>query len=210
MPRRAFSLVELLVVIAIIALLAAILFPAFATVRGRARQTSCLSNLKQIGSAVAMYTQDYDGRFPYAVDPSDRVHPSTWDEIPAFQSQIPALPWVQDALSAYTKSPQVFNCPADGGFSEMDFTGLPLDARPTSFDKFGSSYYYRTEVAALNLVDSSIARPAQTNLFFDGTGAWHGTFVPRAKRYNVLFADGHAKNINEPQLDEAWQTNLTN
>ena len=62
MKRRGFTLIELLVVIAIIAILAAILFPVFARAREKARQTSCLSNLKQVGLASNMYLQDYDER----------------------------------------------------------------------------------------------------------------------------------------------------
>ena len=58
--RRGFTLIELLVVIAIIAILAAILFPVFAQAREKARQTACMSNMKQIGSAYIMYAQDYD------------------------------------------------------------------------------------------------------------------------------------------------------
>src|SRR6202035_4755634 len=59
-----FTLIELLVVIAIIAILAAILFPVFAQAREKARQTACLNNLKQMGTAIAMYTQDYDENLP--------------------------------------------------------------------------------------------------------------------------------------------------
>jgi prepilin-type N-terminal cleavage/methylation domain-containing protein/prepilin-type processing-associated H-X9-DG protein len=62
--RRAFTLIELLVVIAIIAILAAILFPVFAQAREKARQTSCVSNEKQLGLAFLMYAQDYDETFP--------------------------------------------------------------------------------------------------------------------------------------------------
>ena len=64
-PRKfAFTLIELLVVIAIIAILAAILFPVFAQAREKARQASCQSNLKQIGTALITYAADYDGGMP--------------------------------------------------------------------------------------------------------------------------------------------------
>src|SRR5665213_1415454 len=62
--RKGFTLIELLVVIAIIAILAAILFPVFAKVREKARQTTCASNEKQLGLGVLQYVQDYDERYP--------------------------------------------------------------------------------------------------------------------------------------------------
>ena len=64
--RLGFTLIELLVVIAIIAILAAILFPVFAQARESARQTSCLSNMKQLGLAMTMYAQDYDEAVPWS------------------------------------------------------------------------------------------------------------------------------------------------
>lgn len=206
--RLAFTLVELLVVIAIIAILTAILLPVFFTVRGKARQASCISNLKQIGSAVQMYTQDYDGRFPYAIDPSDRMLPAIWSSRPTFQNLLPQLPYLQDCVRPYTASPALFHCPGDVGFTYADFAERPMDAIPSSFEKYGTSYYYRTEVAADQLGESTIAAPAKINLIFDGAGHWHGTLIPPQSRYNVLFADSHVKNITRPQINEAWGTSI--
>jgi len=95
--KRAFTLIELLVVIAIIAILAAILFPVFSQARDKARQASCQSNLKQLGSAFLMYTQDYDEQLPY------NYHYSNGQA---------ALWWWEDDLQPYIKNLQVLICPS--------------------------------------------------------------------------------------------------
>jgi prepilin-type N-terminal cleavage/methylation domain-containing protein len=97
--RCGFTLIELLVVIAIIAILAAILFPVFAQVREKARQTSCLSNLKQLGTAMLMYVADHDGYFPPALgrEPSQRfVYEWSW----------------LNRIQPYVKNLGVFICPS--------------------------------------------------------------------------------------------------
>jgi prepilin-type N-terminal cleavage/methylation domain-containing protein/prepilin-type processing-associated H-X9-DG protein len=86
--RRAFTLIELLVVIAIIAILAAILFPVFAKVREKARQTACLSNMKQISLGLLMYSNDYDSYLPSPFIYTHTVKDSSGNEIFAMTSYI--------------------------------------------------------------------------------------------------------------------------
>ena len=214
-PKRlhsGFTLIELLVVIAIIAILAGILFPVFLTARGKAREISCLSNLHQVGVANSMYAQDYDGLYPFAVDPADKWTPQIWASHPEFQAQIANMPLINEALQPYVKSKEIFHCPADTGFDYEDFVpglmidplGNPKNANPSSFKKFGTSYYYRTEIAFKNAGESSIQRPAEVNVYFDGAGKWHGSLFPLALRYNTAFADGHTKSLTRDQLDIIW------
>ena len=95
---RAFTLIELLVVIAIIAILAAILFPVFAQAREAARKASCVSNLKQIGSSVMMYTQDYDE--------------NTTPAFLYYTNGNADLVWWPDLVRPYVKNEQVYLCPS--------------------------------------------------------------------------------------------------
>jgi len=115
-PVKGFTLIELLVVIAIIAILAAILFPVFAKVREKARQTSCTSNMKQIGLGILQYVQDNDEAFPSGQQDNDN---SGW----------PSL------VQPYIKSLAVFRCPDETNTNlpatkpdwlREDWAGVPI------------------------------------------------------------------------------------
>src|SRR5438128_8863640 len=102
--RFAFTLIELLVVIAIIAILAAILFPVFAQARERARMSACVSNMRQIGSALMMYVQDYDETYPYI-----RFHcPGGGGALKGSRCYV----W-KNAIRPYLKSAEVLACPSN-------------------------------------------------------------------------------------------------
>jgi prepilin-type N-terminal cleavage/methylation domain-containing protein/prepilin-type processing-associated H-X9-DG protein len=93
--RSGFTLIELLVVIAIIAILAAILFPVFARAREKARQSSCLSNIKQLALGELMYAGDYDERLPFR-----------WAQTPLGNF------YITDLIYPYINNVQVFECPS--------------------------------------------------------------------------------------------------
>lgn len=97
--QAGFTLIELLVVIAIIAILAAILFPVFAKVREKARQTSCSSNMKQLGLAFVQYAEDYDETYPS----TNATRQSSFPNGQAWAGK----------LYAYVKSTAVYHCPDD-------------------------------------------------------------------------------------------------
>ena len=184
MSRRAFTLIELLVVIAIIAILAAILFPVFAQTREKARQASCISNVKQLLLGALMYTQDYDEKFHrlLVANPTCVTNPGActggcpskcWNNDPNGPDQAIGA---EDMLNPYVKNTAIWKCPSDT-VRRDDCTGpngwwYPISYSFTHFQPgtwentqtFGLCAYY---ASADSKTLSEVGRPGQTVLMYE-------------------------------------------
>jgi len=204
--RSGFTLIELLVVIAIISILAAILFPIFQSVRENARQTSCASNLRNLGLAVFLYTQDADERLPPA----------------AYATPASFVAWY-DLTDLYVKDKNIWHC--------LSNPSSLTDASGKVTTHYGYNAYYLT---GLNRFFSNIAaqqpvalgavdRPAETVLFADSVASQtpspcgdHGNYLlpPSLKNAvcwgrpnylhhggaNVQWLDGHVSRRSASQF----------
>ncbi len=206
---RGFTLIELLVVIAIIAILAAILFPVFAKAREKARQTQCLSNLKQIGLGWSMYAGDYDeGVMPVETPSATTVSNYWWTAYDtATSAQIPG----GGILYPYMKNEQINACPSfrnelrtDVGLtgyaynyvylSPLDYSGWPAwQVHPTSLASIQSPSETVTfaDGARISFMDMTTL---EGNTYLDPPSYSYPGFHGRHNGVgNVAFADGHAK-----------------
>jgi prepilin-type N-terminal cleavage/methylation domain-containing protein len=219
MRRKAFTLIELLVVIAIIAILAAILFPVFAQAREKARQSSCVSNCKQMGSALIMYMGDYDEVFPNA-QRTTIWYPGpqgSWARLPNNSNVDLGVGNLGTQLQPYVKATGVFACLSDpeGSGGTSNTTNLQITrgtyfwnswiaqgcrgtigtARDCPGTANNANFPYGTAPHSL----AAIQRPANLQIVQDNNVLYHskgynGTASsPIPPRWNMMFADGHAK-----------------
>jgi len=170
--RSGFTLIELLVVIAIIAILAAILFPVFAQAREKARQTSCLSNTKQIALGIMMYTQDYDESFPleagqlgagagYAWQYNLPL-PADWPNVQDARQYAARVHWAE-TTQPYIKNYQLHACP-----SATIITRATYDYTKALKTPAPSTYTYNGLLHSYNM--AGVATPASLPMMFEGRG----------------------------------------
>ncbi len=166
---RAFTLIELLVVIAIIAILAAILFPVFAQAREKARQTSCLSNMKQIGLGMMQYVQDYDETYSTAYY-HNAFNPASGG------TSLGYTHW-SFLLQPYIKSDQIWVCPSDqfGGHAPTCWTGNNRgagapDYATNLFDKCSTPGIQDNQAPRLSYTANSTILPRFRNVNDENNG----------------------------------------
>jgi len=218
--RSAFTLIELLVVIAIIAILAAILFPVFAGVRERAKGISCASNLNQLGKALMIYQQSYDGSmFASGILPNQAP-------VPADGSNLVRM--MQGGLNFFlnptVKSDQVFLCPSDDKvdyWGRFDTSGWGWSNQ--SWTRHPTSYMFRHvfDCAGPNANpnvgtgESMVGQPSNLFWLFE-IAAFHeekqpffdGTVPARSRTGNAVYFDGHVKPYKLNFQDPAWDPNF--
>lgn len=236
--EEGFTLIELLVVIAIIAILAAILFPVFASSQAKARSTACLSNIKEIGLGVMMYTGDYDETFPL------RQYYCSASTQPGLGYLSGRFGWY-NILYPYVKNAEIFTCP-DGiqGYKSMPYYGhygmnqhltgigapwAPSPAPVHSDIRAPANVFMVLDTGRFVANYATVTNPYGTAIYVPGTCCGRDPAGTRSNRpikaffrydyqagrhnagNNIAFADGHGKWVKGASLlghPEYWDPAL--
>jgi len=208
---KAFTLIELLVVIAIIAILAAILFPVFAQAREKARQSTCLSNIKQIGLGMIMYIDDYDETFPMGmINESEALNDTSGRK---------TITWMYQ-IHPYVKNTKIFWCPSRGKLNNTvddlrygrghyalnTYVSGLFEADTTNFPNYTATGVYGGTVTSMGAIE----RPTAAMVFeacylwpgYPKTqNAWGTVYWPGGTRSNTLSIDYHNGGANYSSFD---------
>lgn len=195
--ESAFTLVELLLVIGIIALIASIAIPVFILAKGKVRQSSCSSNLHQLGVASLLYAEDWDGYFPLYINVSQGIYCGEKGFASQPQACSPSL--LHQALTPYVKSSTIWFCPSD------QFAGMNVNVWYVNhfYSSYGFNFGKGSALTTDGLrISGDYISPSKTELCedgnqfdnvsdeiegwpMDGDGHFHGN--------NMCFLDGHVK-----------------
>ena len=192
--KKGFTLIELLVVIAIIAILAAILFPAFAKARESARRASCASNLKQIGLGMMQYSQEYDEQiFRFSVGASNST------------GTVNNMNWRQMTYP-YVKSTEIYRCPSNPRNNVVADAAVGTEYPAINVSYIANENFVRGgSLASINTPSTKIAITEATwdleQILRPINPGWVGSvwaargFAGHLGTMNTLYADGHVKSM---------------
>jgi prepilin-type processing-associated H-X9-DG protein len=190
-----------------------LLRPSFQTVNAPTQvqqMQSCQANLSRIARAFAQYAQDYNGKFPRGVDPEDRYNPALWTNQYSggfYRPVAQTAPMLHELLQPYLPEAQAWRCPADNGYERSRLPGFNSSLThvfPSSYAKYGTSYYYLTIHGFVGVRARDLRNPSLQIILFDGD-LWHD--ADGQPSMNVMYADGHTQNLTARRFQQIHAAN---